>query len=142
MPPVWLIGFLVAAWRLGGLPGGVDLGWGGNVLGMVCVLAGVGLIVAAVVEFKKAQTTIIPHQVPNALITSGVFAFSRNPIYLADALILAGLILIWSAVYALPLIYVFIRLIERRFISPEEGRLTTIFGDAFTQYCAKTRRWI
>ncbi len=78
----------------------------------------------------------------SALITSGIFARTRNPIYLGDALILTGLILIWDAVPSSILIPAFVLLIQTRFILAEESRLRDAFGDEFLRYTASTRRWL
>jgi protein-S-isoprenylcysteine O-methyltransferase Ste14 len=93
-------------------------------------------------EFRRHKTTIVPHETPARLITSGIFKRTRNPIYLGDALILAGLILRWEAVLALPLIPVFVWVIEKRFIEPEENRMRRTFRADFARYCDKTRRWV
>lgn len=104
--------------------------------------AGVALAVWAALSFRAAKTTIVPHQAPSALITTGAFAWSRNPIYLADAIVLFGWWLIFGA--ALPLLFVaiFIWIINVRFIRPEEQRLAEAFGDEFRAYASTVRRWI
>ena len=99
------------------------------------------LTVAALVEFARSKTTVIPHLDPTALITGGVFRWTRNPIYLADALILAGFALIWGKVLGLILVPALALLLDRRFIRGEEARLSTAFGEAFAAYAAQTRRW-
>ncbi len=96
----------------------------------------------AVTEMRKRRTTIIPHRDADALVTSGIFKRSRNPIYMGDALILLGLILRWDVPLALPLVPLFVWIIERRFIIPEEGRLRTKFRQDFHRYSEKTRRWV
>jgi protein-S-isoprenylcysteine O-methyltransferase Ste14 len=136
MPPVWLAGFLALAWvQAAWVPMGLSLGG-------VLVGGGVLLIALAAMEFRKYKTTIVPHETPGRLIRSGIFKRSRNPIYLGDALILAGLILRWDAVLSLPLIPVFVWVIERRFVIPEENRMRRSFRADFARYCEKTRRWI
>jgi hypothetical protein len=75
-------------------------------------------------EMARARTTVIPRRDPSALVTAGFSAWSRNPIYLADALILTGAILWLDAVLALPLLFSFVWLIQTRFIRDEEARLT------------------
>ena len=100
------------------------------------------LIVLAATEFRRHRTTIVPHREAERLIRSGIFTRSRNPIYLGDSLILAGLILRWDAVLALPLVPVFVWIIEKRFILPEEDRLRRKFRMDYAQYCEKTRRWV
>lgn len=143
MPPVWLAGFLVLAWMQSTLyPMALDFGgaWS-DLAGGLLVGGGILLIVLAAAEFRRHRTTIVPHQVPERLIQSGIFSRSRNPIYLGDALILTGLILRWDAVLSLPLIPVFVWIIEKRFIFPEEDRLRRTFRADFARYCEKTRRW-
>lgn len=67
---------------------------------------------------------------------------SRNPIYLGDVLLLSGLILRWDAVLALPINPVFLSILERRFIIPEENRLRSAFKVDFFNYCQLVRRRI
>ncbi|MFO7758806.1 MAG: isoprenylcysteine carboxylmethyltransferase family protein [Roseovarius sp.] len=144
LPPVWLAGFLVLAWvQAVYYPMGLDFGpvWA-DLLGGLLVGGGLVLIVMAAMEFRRYGTTIVPHETPERLIQTGIFRRSRNPIYLGDVLILAGLILRWDAVLALALIPVFVWVIERRFIIPEENRMRRMFRMEFARYCEKTRRWL
>ncbi len=137
LPPLWLVLCLALAWAIPphfAHGGAAILGWGFVALGVV-------LTFAAVVEFWRARTTIIPRNSPDALITGGVFRLSRNPIYLADVLVLLGLSLVWGAVLGLVLVPVFAMLLRRRFIDPEEAVLRQAFGETFEAYAARTRRW-
>lgn len=137
-PPVWLAGFAglawgqAQAWPMAGLP----------TAGGVLVAAGVVLMAVAAVQFALARTTIVPHETPSALITRGAYGLSRNPIYLADAVILAGLCIVWGAWAALLLVPVFVVVITTRFIRPEEARLRAAFGAAFDDWAAQVRRWV
>ncbi|MFN6979725.1 MAG: methyltransferase family protein [Gemmobacter sp.] len=140
-PPVWLAGFIAVAWvQAGVLPlGGPGIAyWPGTLL----VLAGAALMLAAVRRFVRARTTIVPHETPRALITAGVYRLSRNPIYLGDVLVLAGLCLRWGAWPSLLLVPVFVAVITRRFILPEEARLRATFGAAYEDWASRVRRWI
>ena len=122
---------------------GLSLGetWAG-LLGGLLVGGGILLVVMAALEFRRHKTSIVPHETPDRLIQSGIFRRSRNPIYLGDTLILGGLILRWDAVLALPLIPIFVWVIEKRFIIPEEDRMRRKFRMDFARYCEKTRRWL
>lgn len=143
LPPLWLALTLLIAWGISGVMPG--LGFGGAWAGWVGAgLVGVGLLFMALAAatMMAARTTVIPHRNPSALVTGGVFRLSRNPIYLGDALVLAGFILRWDAVPALVLVPVFVWLIDRRFIRAEEARLRAAFGAAFETWAARTRRWI
>lgn len=144
IPPVWFAGFVVAGYWLGRVdPFGLSLA--GPVTDLLAA-AGIGggliLIALAVWEMRKWRTTVIPHREAGHLVTSGIFKRSRNPIYLGDTLILAGLILRFDAVIALPLVPVFLWLIERRFVLAEEDRLRRRFRTDWARYERDTRRWI
>lgn len=144
LPPVWLFVFLAGAWWSAAVdPWG--LGFGGawaDLAGGILVGGGLVLMLLAVVEMRKWRTTVVPHREADHLVTSGVFRRSRNPIYAGDVLVLAGLILRWDAVLALPLVPLFVWVIERRFILSEEDRLRRKFRQEFHRYCQKTRRWV
>ena len=142
VPPTWLAGCAALAWlQARHLPIGGFGAWA-DALGALAILTGLGLMGAAVIAFRRHRTTVIPKRDPSAIITTGVFALSRNPIYLGDALVLLGLILRWDAVPSLVLVPAFILLIQRRFIAGEEARLAAAFPDAFAAYRAKVRRWV
>lgn len=135
-PPIWLLACVFAAWTFQGpLP---ELFWPGVIL---LILAG-WTTIAALVAFKRAKTTILPHQEPAALITDGIYQYSRNPIYLADVMILLGLSLIWGSALGLLLTPALVLVLDKRFIQPEEARLAAAFGSAFEQYRARVRKWI
>lgn len=143
IPPVWLALFAALAWiQATRLPlwqaghGATDL------IGGLFVGGGIVLIALAAHVMIGARTTVIPHLDPAALVTTGIFRRTRNPIYLGDALILTGLMLRWEAWPALVLVPLFVWVITDRFILPEEGRLRDHFGLPFDRYTETTRRWI
>lgn len=138
LPPLWLLGALIVVWVSPWTIGWTGVFW----LGAALLVAAAVLTLAALREFARARTTVIPHQPASALITSGIFGWTRNPIYLADVLILLGLSLVWGKLLGLLLFLPLALLLERRFILPEEGRLRATFGDAFERYAATTRRWL
>jgi len=142
LPPVWLAGAAALAWgqaRL--LPAGGRGAWA-DWLGYGLIALGLLIAVAAVFEFLRHRTTVVPGRTPQALVQSGIYRLSRNPIYLGDALILAGLCLVWGAVSGVILVPAFMALIQRRFILGEEKRIRAEFGAAFDKYAARVRRWV
>lgn len=144
LPPVWLAGFAAVAYVQGHYyPMGLSLSHPVTML-LSGLLVGGGLVLTglAVMEFRLHRTTIVPHQDPVQLIQTGIFKRSRNPIYLADVLILTGLILWWDAVLSLVLVPVFFWVLETRFVIPEENRMRRIFRADFARYAQKTRRWV
>ena len=140
LPPAWLAFFAAISWGVGQVvPVALPFA---PVLGFALVALGVALTLAAAVQMVLARTTVIPRNTPERLVTGGLFSLSRNPIYLADVLILSGLMLIWNAVLAAPLIAVFMAVITRRFIRGEEAAIAAAHGADYAAYCARTRRWL
>lgn len=139
-PPVWLAGFAFVGALIGHvLPlnaTGIHIGGG--------VLVGCGLLIltASIAQMLLARTTVLPGHNPRLLLTGGVFRFSRNPIYLGQVMMLVGLYLYWGAAIALPLVALFVSILQKRFIVPEEAQLRERFGPAFDDYMTTTRRWI
>ena len=140
LPPVWLAAHIAAAWVLSLISPAVFGGFG-DLVGVWLVGLGLLITLLAAAQMALARTTIIPRRYPSALVTSGLFAWSRNPIYLSDLIILLGAILWLDAILALPLLAGFVWLIQTRFIRDEEARLTAAFGPEFDLWAARTRRW-
>ncbi|SMX28697.1 hypothetical protein TRP8649_02823 [Pelagimonas phthalicica] len=144
VPPVWLAAGLIAAW-MQKTHAGFGLGFGpvwADLLGGLLVGGGVILIALALYEMRRHRTTFMPHEMPDRLVTSGIFKRSRNPIYLGDVMILTGFILYWDAVLGLPLIPILVWILERRFVVPEEQKLRRKFVADFLRYAQQTRRWV
>ena len=140
MPPVWLIGALCLGWL--GSEIGPRLGGWASIAGPILVIAGLALMGLSFIEFRRARTTVIPHENPSALISTGIFRYSRNPIYLGDTMILAGCVLYWHSLLGLALVPAFAFVLKKRFIEPEERRLEEAFPTEFDAYRAATRRWL
>ncbi len=139
-PPVWLAGFAFASAIVGyAVP--VEVPYAREAGALMVALA-LAIMVAAALQMFLARTTVIPARDPRRLVSGGLFRFSRNPIYLADALLLTGLCVGWGAWVALPLVPLFMLLISWRFIADEESRLERLFGDDWLAYKARTRRWL
>ncbi|MFS4582672.1 methyltransferase family protein [Phaeobacter sp. C3_T13_0] len=148
VPPVWLLGFAVLAWSQARfMPLGLE--YSGDVIGVVIDLisglligSGIVLMLLAVMEMRRQKTTVHPHGQPSQLVLTGIFKRSRNPIYLGDCLLLLGLILRFDAVLSLVLLPLFVWVLERRFILPEEDRLRRQFRADWARYEQDTRRWL
>lgn len=143
LPPLWLLAFLGLAFGQSRFWPGLSLS--GPITGLLSgLLVGGGLLTVALaaLAFREKKTTIHPHGQPAVLIRSGIFKYSRNPIYLAFVFILAGMILFWDAVPSLILIPIYLWVLEKRFVVPEEKRMRQVFKADFASYCLKTRRWL
>lgn len=143
LPPVWLALFLVLAWGIAQAhaPLGDRLAEAGWAAGWALVALALGIVGWAALAFRRVGTTIMPHEAPSALVEGGPYRWSRNPIYLADLMILAGAALILGAPLALVLLLPLQQVLLRRFILPEEARLEQALGEVYRTYKARVRRW-
>ena len=140
-PPTWLLLMIaLAALQARNLPM-IDADRPGQIAGTVLIVCGLVIFTAALLQFRRHRTTVMPRETPAAMIDSGIYRLSRNPIYLADAMFLAGAALWWDAA-SLLLVPLFVWIITRRFIIGEESALRAVFGAAFDRYAAQTRRWL
>jgi protein-S-isoprenylcysteine O-methyltransferase Ste14 len=146
IPPVALgimLGVLiwVAAWSTPALrftlpaPGLIAVGFGA---------AGVIIAVAGVVSFRRARTTVNPlrPESASALVATGIYRLTRNPMYLGMLLILLGWAVFVGNAFALVIALAFVPLMNRLQIAPEERALAAAFGPAFTAYQSAVRRWL
>jgi len=118
---------LVSSWRL---------------LGLAPLLAGVVLNLVADRQFKQHGTTVKPFERSTAMIASGVYRVSRNPMYLGFVLILLGLGILLGSLTPFVVVPVFALWMDRAFIRVEEQMLREAFPGAWVSYAAKVRRWI
>ena len=105
---------------------------------------GLGSAILGVTQFKKAQTTPNPQALEkvSSLVTSGIYQYSRNPMYVGLVLILFSWALYLSHFLAFVLLPIFILYMTRFQIQPEERMLAQKFGKAYQTYKAKVRRWV
>ena len=142
-PPIWLVFGLVAIFALNELmPGMRFTSSGFQILGGVVIFLGLLLLLLAGGLFKRAGTDLVPFKNVSALVTTGIYRLTRNPMYLGMTAILLGCALTVGAALALLIPPVFIVIIELRFIRPEEAMLRELFPEDFPQYCARVRRWV
>jgi len=100
------------------------------------------LAFAAVREFGRHKTSPSPYQPTSAIVTSGVFRHTRNPIYISFVVfILAFAVAANSLWYALAAALLFL-LLHYGVVKREERYLSRKFGAAYHEYCQQVRRWL
>ena len=131
----WLIA-VYATWAEFPIPMGRFFAIGFAVLG-------IGIALYGVISFRFASTTVNPHspQKTSALVCSGLYSRTRNPMYLGMALVLTAWAVHLSNPLGLLCIPLFIAYMNAFQIEPEERHLRTLFPTEFDSYCLKTRRW-
>ncbi|MCB1764154.1 MAG: isoprenylcysteine carboxylmethyltransferase family protein [Gammaproteobacteria bacterium] len=144
LPPAPYAAAMVGGWWLDRHQAPLPLDWGvlARPLGWLLVAAGVLLFAWALLTLYRHHTTVNPYKGAHALCTDGPFHYSRNPIYLGDWLILAGvsaLLHTWWPMLFAPLIWLLLRY---GVIRHEEAHLESRFGDAYRHYKRRVRRWL
>ena len=142
-PPVWLVFGLIAIFSLNELYPLVRFtGLAAQIVGGILIVIGLLLLVNASGLFVKAGTDLIPFRNVSSLVTTGVYRYTRNPMYLGMAAVLLGTALTVGVVSALAVPVVFAIIIEVRYIRPEEQMLRGLFPGEFPAYCERVRRWL
>ncbi|MCZ6729391.1 MAG: isoprenylcysteine carboxylmethyltransferase family protein [SAR324 cluster bacterium] len=142
-PPLILLGFLLVGflidyfWPLNLLPDNVQFPAGGAL-----IAAGVMGIVLAVREMLRAGTNIPTHRPSTAIVHSGPYKYSRNPIYLSAAIAYVGIAIMADNVWLLLMLKPLLVTLSFGVIDREEKYLEGKFGEDYRNYKAAVRRWI
>jgi protein-S-isoprenylcysteine O-methyltransferase Ste14 len=111
-------------------------------VGWIVIVAVVAIDISAMRTLARAKTTMRPDRASTRLVTSGAFSFTRNPIYLANTLIMIGVALIAGIVWFIPLALIAAFLTQKLAIEGEEKHLALRFGKKYHDYARRVRRWI
>ncbi|MEM6383615.1 MAG: isoprenylcysteine carboxylmethyltransferase family protein [Pseudomonadota bacterium] len=142
-PPVLLGIAILGGFALGQLaPIAVASSPTSQAIGFVMIACALGLDVWASLTFRKARTTILPHRGTDTIVTAGPFAYSRNPIYLGNLLILGGIGLLVGSVWHIALVAPLGIAINRLAIAREEAHLAAKFPEQWNAYAQRVRRWV
>ena len=117
---------------------------GGSAGALALAFVGAFVAGAGVVAFRQQHTTVNPLTpgASSSVVSSGVYRFSRNPMYLGFLLALAGWAIYLSNIAAALLLPAFVAYMSQYQIKPEERALLAKFGPQFAQYMSHVRRWI
>ena len=142
-PPIVALMFIVIAYFLGRfvpIPyvAPVAVQYFGLFLTFIGFLLGVG----AFIEFRRARTTLDPHGSVKQVVTSGIYRFSRNPIYLGFLLMVIGLPLNSGLFWGIVMAPLYIMTMTRLVIEREEAYLEKKFKEQYTRYRSRVRRWL
>jgi protein-S-isoprenylcysteine O-methyltransferase Ste14 len=145
-PPVIYVVAIVASLVLHAL---YPLPWFGSPMsdilvpvGWLALLAMAGLFFTALRALARAKTPVNPNAQPEHLVTEGPFGITRNPIYLADTLLLIGVGLVSGITWFLPLALIAAFVTKKVAIDKEERWLADKFSKRYRDYAKRVRRWI
>jgi len=133
---MWAVASWLPSWRIA-LPGR-------TVVAILLLLAAGAIGIAGVRAFQRARTTVNPlrPEKASALVTSGIYRRTRNPMYVALAIALLGWAIWLEHPLALLGVAAFVAWINRFQIALEERALRASFGTEFERYCSEVRRWL
>jgi protein-S-isoprenylcysteine O-methyltransferase Ste14 len=143
-PPVALAIGTIAGFGLNWLfplpfvPSSLPRAW----IGLVLFLAGIFLAAWSVRTFRKAHTNILTSQPASAIVTTGPYGFSRNPIYVGMFLGLSGFAIAFNTLWFLAVLVAMVFVIRFGVIAREEIYLESKFGARYLDYKARVRRWL
>ena len=143
MPTTWLLISLLVMLALRLIlprPQMIPVPW--NLLGLLPVAFGIWINLAADRAIRLANTTVKPFEESSALITDGVYGFTRNPMYVGFAGILMGVAVLLDAWIPVVVVIAFIGMMQVVFIKPEEQSLERSFGKTWEKYRRSVRRWL
>ena len=115
-----------------------------NLISFIILLVGVLILINPILKFIKSKTTIDPIKFKkvNKLITSGIYRYSRNPMYLGLLMLVTSTSIFYLNIFSITTPFFFYSWINRFQIKREEIFLTKKFGKEYLLYKTKTRRWI
>lgn len=143
VPPVYMVLGLMAMTALHlfvPLARTVPVPW--SYAGAVLIVLGIAITATAAGAFAHAGTPIRPFEPSTALVTTGVYRYTRNPMYLGLVLILLGAAVMFGTLSAFLPIPIFVWIIQTRFILGEEQFLEKLFGQQYLDYKRRVRRWL
>lgn len=143
-PPLVFVGFLLIGCAIDtvfglrpAIPDGVRLWLGGG-----AILAGIAIVAAALVRFRKAGNDPEPWRHDAVFVAEGIYRFTRNPMYLGLTLASFGIAVAADCLGALLTLPLSVLVIRTQVIAREEAHLAVRFGDTYRDYCRRVRRWL
>jgi len=106
------------------------------------VVGGICIIAIAASAFSRVGTPVVPFEKSTVVVTTGLFRFSRNPMYLGMVMAIIGVAFLLGSAAAFIPIPIFVWLIQYQFISREEAFLEELFGEEYLVYKGKVRQWL
>ncbi|CAA9468084.1 MAG: hypothetical protein AVDCRST_MAG65-497 [uncultured Solirubrobacteraceae bacterium] len=141
-PLIYAAGYLVGLGLQRALPLSQPPAGAARPLGALLVAAGVALPAAGITLFGRRGTSVLPVRPTTALVTSGPYRLTRNPMYVGFGLIHAGVALRRRETWPLLLLAPVLLAVDRIVIRREEPYLEGVFGDEYRRYRRRVRRWL
>lgn len=146
-PPLIYLAFLAL-----GL--GLDYGWSASIFpprvptgaqhsaGAALIVLGLATLATAFWQFRRAGTNVPTNKPTHAIVTDGLYRFSRNPIYVALSLVYVGIAIAVDSLWVVGLLVPILVIIRYGVMTREERYLERKFGEEYLRYKASVRRWL
>ena len=144
-PPVVALAVAVMMWGISKATPSLEMPGLIRITTVIAIaLTGIGVALSGVIAFRHAKTTVNPlkPETASSIVTTGVFRFTRNPMYVGLALVLLAWTVFLSSPWASLGLPAFILYMNRFQIVPEERVLSRMFGTEYSAYRARVRRWL
>jgi len=142
-PPVILLVFILAEiglhkwWPIAAI---IPAPW--NWAGVALIVLGIGIGIGPAMAFSRAETTIKPFHDSSALVRTGMYRVTRNPMYLGMVIVLTGVAVLTGSLSPFIGPLLFVPVMNVRVIRHEEAMLEEAFGDEYRDFRQSVRRWI
>lgn len=113
-----------------------------TILGVAVILIAAFIAISAIITMRRADTAVNPGLPTTAIVSTGIFCLSRNPIYVAFTLLYLGIALLFNASVPVLLLPPLLIVVQTGIIKREESYLERKFGDEYLRYKARVRRWL
>ena len=119
------------------LPNGVQY-----IIGGLLIVVGVAVNLAGILQFRKFKTNVRPDKPSSAVLVTGPYRFTRNPLYLGLCLVYAGIAVASDSVWVLALLIPIVLITHFIIIPREERYMERQFGGEYLTYKSRVRRWV
>ena len=141
-PPLFYVGAVIVGWLINrSRPAPIDGAWR-IAVGWVFVVASALLAASAIGLFRREQTSIVPLRPAGALVTTGPYAFTRNPMYVSLSLLAIAFALLLNTWWIVLVVVPTLLIVQHFVIVPEEQYLLRRFGAKYDAYRHGVRRWL
>jgi protein-S-isoprenylcysteine O-methyltransferase Ste14 len=142
-PPIVMLILAALMWGISQISINIEMSYSIRMLSLLTlILLGIFVCITGVVSFKLAKTTTNPLKpdAASSLVVSGIYKYSRNPMYLGFMLFLLAWSVYLGSIFSIVGVVAFVLYMNQFQIMPEEAALNKVFGDEFEQYKSKVRR--
>ena len=123
------------------LPVGKEISFPNNLIGLILLFPGIYTAIDTKRMFKKSNTPLAPSAKPTQLHTSGIFRYTRNPMYLGIVAGLLGIAILTGIILNIIFPVLYLILMQTFYIKDEEYKLEKEFENEYLEYKKQTRRW-